>query len=162
MIIQKLSKYALICLFMWAFWGCTSTKKRNQPIYDETKSGFINPNTFQLYGVAENVEYGYTSDFPIPVGGKIKEEDVLNQRRYLNAITGPKGEKVIYRQLESCCYQKKNINGEMKLTYLDRYEISYEGNPQHFVIFIDSFEKGEMLAPKGFSFKIEEKKQKKQ
>ena len=106
-----------------------------------------------MYDVAEDVKYGYTSEMPIQVGGRNRNEHVLNQRRYLNALTGPKGQEVNYKQLESCCYVKKNLQGVTNLTYLDRYEISYEGNPQRFIIFIDTFEKGKMYAPKGFAFK---------
>jgi hypothetical protein len=140
--------------------GCTALEKTGdgvQPNDEDITFGYINPNTFQLYDVSKKVEYGYTSEFPIKVGGRVKGNYVLNERRYLNALTGPSGEKVIYKQLGSCCYLKKNIRGENQLTYLGKFEISYEGNPQHFIVFIDTFELGEMLAPKGFSFKTKDR-----
>jgi len=135
--------------------SCNAVEKtiKKDSIEEKIMFGYINPNTFQLYDVATEVKYGYTSEFPIKVGGRVKGEQVLHERRYLNALTGPKGEKVIYKQLGSCCYIKKNLQGENKLTYLDKFEISYEGNRQRFIIFVDTFEMDKMLAPKGFSFK---------
>lgn len=140
--------------------SCTpieQTTKNGQPDDEKTSLGYINPNTFQLYDVAEEVKYGYTSEFPIKVGGREKGDYLLNQRRYLNALTGPSGEKVSYKLLGSCCYSKRDIKGKNQLTYLDKVEISYEGNPQRFIVFIDTFENATMLAPKGFSFKTQPK-----
>ena len=137
--------------------SCTpleKTTKQGQIDDEKIMFGYINPNTFQLYDVAVDVTYGYTSEFPIKVGGRVKGDQVLNERRYLNALTGPKGEKVVYKQLGSCCYEKKNIRGENQLTYLDKFEISYEGNPQRFIVFVNTFERAKMFAPKGFSFKV--------
>jgi hypothetical protein len=156
-------KYHLCTIFICTLilFSCTAptkTPKSQEKGNEEMVFGYLNPNTFQLYEIAKDVKYGYTSEFPIQVGGRVKGEQVLNERRYLNALTGPKGEQVIYKQLDSCCYLKKNLRGENQLTYLDKFEISYEGNPQRFIVFIDTFDRGEtLLAPKGFSFKTKAK-----
>ena len=148
-------------IYMLMLIGCTPIEKttKSDQINDEkVVLGYINPNTFQLYDIATEVKYGYTSEFSIKVGGRVEGDHVLNERRYLNALTGPKGETVVYKQLGSCCYVKKNIRGENQLTYLDKFEIFYKGNPQRFIIFINTFEAAKMFAPKGFSFKVKAKK----
>ena len=66
--------------------SCTpleKTTKGNQVNNEDITFGYINPNTFQLYDIAEVVEYGYTSEFPVRVGGRVKGDYVLNERRYL-------------------------------------------------------------------------------
>ena len=151
----------MFLIYSLVLMSCTpieKTTKNGQVKDEEITFGYINPNTFQLYDIATEVKYGYTSEFPIKVGGRVKGDYVLNQRRYLNALTGPGGEKVSYKLLGSCCYLKRNIRGENQLTYLDKVEIAYEGNPQRFIVFIDTFERATMLAPKGFSFKTKPKK----
>ena len=42
--------------------------------------------------------YGYTEKNPIKVGGG--ENGPANERKYLNSLTGPNGEKVSYTEME--------------------------------------------------------------
>jgi hypothetical protein len=129
--------------------------KSNKTIADR-ESAFWDANTYQLYDISKDAKYAYTQGFPVKVGGKNKSEGPLNQRRYLNALLGPDGEKTHFKHVKSCCYKKiKQSNGSVQLTYLDQYQISLEGKKQRFIIFLSMFEKEEeLLAPRGFTFKV--------
>lgn len=127
--------------------------KSNKAAIDN-EGPFLNANTYQLYDISKDAKYAYTEGFPVKVGGQNKNEGPLNQRRYLNALLGPDGEKIYFKHIKSCCYKKvKQSDGNVQLTYLDQYEISVSGKKQRFIIFLSMFEKEELLAPRGFTFK---------
>ncbi len=131
---------------------CDASKQQN------TRRDYtlINPNTYQIYETAKDAKYAYTSEDPVKVGGHYINEGVLHQRRYLNALLGPNGEKVDYKNIGSCCFnQEQGKEGKVILKMIDKYELNYEGSERRFIIFITTFEKDEMKAPKGFTFKIE-------
>ncbi len=135
--------------------SCVATQNKSKEALE-----FIDPNTYQLYEVAKNASYAYTSKYPVKVGGQAKNEGRLNARRYLNALLGTDGKKVTYKLLKSCCYEKtKNNEGAKKLTFLDKYELEIEGTNRRSIIFISTFEKADMLAPKGFSFRIKKEEE---
>jgi hypothetical protein len=125
-------------------------------IMSKKETNFLDANTYQLYDISKDAKYAYIQGLPVKVGGKNKSEGPLNQRRYLNALLGPNGEKIHFKHVKSCCYKKvKQADGNIQLTYLDQYEISIEGKKQRFIIFLSMFEKEqELLAPRGFTFKI--------
>lgn len=111
----------------------------------------VDLNTFKIDQVAKSAAYGYSSQQPIKVGGADDNKGVLNERRFLNALRGPKGEKVTYELKGSCCYYKLPETSTSTIGLLDQYEVSVSG--QKYILFLSSFEtETELLAPRGFSF----------
>jgi len=141
----------LIIVYGITMISCDASKK----VRETRDFDFINPNTYQLYEVAESAEYAYTSDQPVKVGGYYHNEGVLNERRYLNALLGPNGEKVLYKNIGNCCFKReRGKEGKMVLKMINKYELNVEGSERRAIIFITPFEEDEMKAPKGFTFKI--------
>jgi hypothetical protein len=143
---------ALCFLFALLIISCDASKEASTT----RDLKFIDPNTYQLYDVAQDAKYAYTSDMPVKVGGFYQNERVLHERRYLNALLGPDGEKVTYKNIGNCCFERvRGKEGKMITKMITKYELTYEGSQRRFVIFISPFETDEMKAPKGFTFRIE-------
>ena len=113
----------------------------------------LDKNTFKLTAVSEDESYGYSSKNAIMVGaGEAMEQGPSNERRYLNALLGPNGEKVQYERQGSCC-QVKSDNGIMGYALLDIYEVKYDNSGKTFKLYLNMYDPGEIKAPKGFTFK---------
>jgi hypothetical protein len=142
----------VVALFTLA---CSSSKKASQN--PEKHGDFrhhprLDANTFRLTEVSEDSTYGYKPENPIKVGGALNHEGPTNERRFLNALLGPKGEKISYNRDGSCC-PFKTSNGFMGGGMLDAYEVTWEGLEKPITIYINMYDAGALQAPKGFTFK---------
>ncbi len=64
----------------------------------------------------------------------------------MNALAGPKGEKITYTKLESCCpFPTKR--SEMGVGLLDVYEIKWEGQKNPVILYLNIYEKGYLMVP---------------
>jgi len=103
---------------------------------------------FKITKMAKNKSYGYTKENPIKVGGS----DTLflgpqNQRKFLNGLTGPKGQSLKYRRVGSCCsFPLKGNRGGL----LDVYTVTYEGISEPVLLYLNMYESAELMAPVGF------------
>lgn len=108
--------------------------------------------TFRLTAISTDKTYGFTEKNPVKVGGVDKSEGPLNERRFLNALAGPNGEKVSYYRAGSCC-PVKSKNGFMGSALLDRYRVTWENTLDTVSIYINMYDYGELKAPVGFTIK---------
>lgn len=146
-------KSLLLASVILVFSSCISTKSTlknvddNAPIPTLTKD-----NTFLINAYSKDKKYGYDKDYPINVFYKNTKDENLNARRFLDALSGPKGEKIKYTKLESCCPfpSKKATVGA---GFLDIYEISWEGQKESIKLYVNIYEKGYLLVPIGLSIK---------
>ena len=134
--------------------SCSSSKKvavDNQP-YSPSERVLVNSQTFLLTEISADKSYGYTEDNPIKVGGVDKKEGPLNERRFLNALAGPQGEKVSYYRLGSCCIfdTENGLNGR---GLLDNYRVPWEGSQDTVSSYINMYDYGQLKAPVGFTIK---------
>ncbi|MBW3569934.1 MAG: hypothetical protein KY467_02395 [Gemmatimonadetes bacterium] len=92
--------------------------------------------------------YGYGRGNPIQVGGG-SESGAANQRRWLDALRGPRGEPVRYRRLGSCCHYE--ANGSQGV--LDAYQVTYPGLEKPVVLYMDMYAKSAVppAPPEGFT-----------
>ena len=142
-----MKNYIIIILFFSiVFSDCAIVSNFQE---SQVKRELIDLNTFKIEKVANNAVYGYTSQQPIKVGGVKDNEGILNSRRFLNALRGPKGEKVAYELKGSCCYHQLPEGSASNVGLLDKYEITVDGNK--YLIFLSTFEEEELFAPKGLS-----------
>lgn len=150
---KKISKITLFILFISVMASCVSTKSTlknvddNAPIPTLTKE-----NIFLLTEYSKDKKYGYEPDYPINVFYKNSKDENLNATRYLNALAGPKGEKITYTKLESCCPFPTKRN-EMGAGFLDIYELKWEGQKESVKLYLNIYEKGQLLVPVGLSIK---------
>lgn len=113
----------------------------------QTKQTLLDNQTFLISKYSDDPTYGYTEKNPVKVGGI--SEGPLNERRFLNALSGPNGEKVFYQRLGSCCpfNTPRGFGGQ---GLLDKYEVYYSGQEKPSVIYINMYDSEELLVPVGF------------
>lgn len=138
---------------LFLFVSCISTKSTlknvddNAPVPQLTKN-----NTFVIKEFSKDKKYGYDKDYPINIFYRGTKDDVINQQRFLNALAGPNGEAITFSKLESCCpFPSKNT--EMGAGFLDVYEIKWEGLKKPILLYLNIYERGQLMVPVGFSLK---------
>ena len=134
--------------------SCISTKSTIQNIDNSVIGPALNEafSSFIITKNATSKKYGYDEDYPVNVNFTSVQDGFKNQLRFLNALAGPKGEKINFTQKESCCPfpTKKTDTGAGTI---DVFEITWEGQTKPVLLYINKFEKGELLIPVGFSGK---------
>ncbi len=109
-------------------------------------------NTFVITEYSKDKRYGYEKEYPINIFYSNTKNETINQQRYLNALTGPKGEKITYTKLESCCpFPTKR--SEMGAGFLDVYELKWEGQQNPVTLYLNIYEKGILMVPVGLTLK---------
>jgi hypothetical protein len=142
----------IISLVVFFTTSCVSTKSTIKNIDDTIASPTVNPNLecFIFTKISQNKKYGYDEDYPINVGFSTPEEGLKNQTLFLNALAGPKGEKIKYTKKESCCpYPTKKE--AMGVGLIDKYEIVWDGIKKPIILYLNKYERGELLIPVGFT-----------
>ena len=143
----------IILSFFVVFASCVSTKNTIKNIDDTAIIPQITDGQFILTEIAIDSKYGHSEFYPVNIGFSIYENsNNLNVNRFFNALTGANGEKVTYKLLETCCpFPSKN--NKMGAGTLDLYEIYFDGKTSNKKIYINTYEKGKVMCPKGFSIK---------
>lgn len=109
-------------------------------------------NTFVITEYSKDQKYGYEKEYPINIFYSNTKNETINQQRYLNALAGPKGEKITFTKLESCCpFPTKR--SEMGAGFLDVYELKWEGQQNPVTLYLNIYEKGVLMVPIGLSLK---------
>ncbi|MFM1753552.1 MAG: hypothetical protein RLZZ236_491 [Bacteroidota bacterium] len=132
--------------------SCVSTRSSLKNVDDSAPDLVVNAdNTFEIKQFSTDKKYGYDKDYPINIFYKTSNTDA-NQERFLNALAGPKGEKITYTKLESCCpFPTKR--SEMGAGFLDVYELKWEGQKKPIQLYINIYEKGSVMVPLGLRLK---------
>lgn len=130
--------------------SCTATKQVSKN-YQQT---LLDKDTFLLEEISTDKQYGLTPEFPVEVGGALNSQGPSNERRYLNALTGPNGEKISYYRAGSCCPVKSDnsLIGH-GLVPLDDYRVTWEGSTDTVSIYINMYDSSKLKAPYGFGKK---------
>ena len=109
-------------------------------------------NTFVITEYSKDKRYGYEKEYPINIFYSNTKNETINQQRYLNALAGPKGEKITYTKLESCC-PFPTQRSEMGAGFLDVYELKWEGQQNPVTLYLNIYEKGVLMVPVGLTLK---------
>ena len=125
------ARVALVAALLTLIWGCSS--------------GSL------LDGVSKDPTYGYTEANPIKVGGAHEDTGPANERRFLEALRGPRGQKISYERMGSCC-PFDTVEGDFGKRLLDVYEVTYSGMQTPVRLYVNMYDRGQLLAPKGFSY----------
>jgi len=145
---KKSILYFGILLFSFS---CISTKLTLKNIDNSAPTPKLaNATTFKITEYSKDKKYGYDRQYPIPIFYENTKNDTINQQRFLNALAGPKGEKITYTKLESCCpFTTKR--SEMGAGFLDVFELKWEGQKKPIVLYLNIYEKGYLRVPMGLS-----------
>lgn len=141
----------LSCIFLIT--SCISSKSTLQNVDNNAPVPKLSKNnTFIITEFSKDKKYGYDKDYPINIFYQGTHNEVINQQRFLNALAGPNGEAITFSKLESCCpFPSKNT--EMGAGFLDVYEIKWEGQKKPILLYLNIYEKGQLMVPVGFSLK---------
>ncbi len=132
--------------------SCVSTRSTLKNVDDSAPDLVIKDNnTFDIKLFSTDKKYGYDKDYPINIFYQTSKSDI-NQERFLNALAGPKGEKITYTKLESCCpFPTKR--SDMGAGFLDVYELKWEGQKKPIILYLNIYEKGILMVPFGLRLK---------
>ncbi|RTY89106.1 2-dehydro-3-deoxyphosphooctonate aldolase [Flavobacterium sp. GT3R68] len=146
-------KISLLLLFLITITSCVSTKSTLKNVDDNAPIPKLNPdNTFVITQYSKDPKYGYNADYPINIFFRNTKDENVNQQRFLDALTGPNGEAIMYKKLESCCpFPTKR--SEMGAGFLDVYEVTWKGQSKPVKLYINIYEKSVLMVPVGFGLK---------
>ncbi|AXT51023.1 2-dehydro-3-deoxyphosphooctonate aldolase [Aquimarina sp. BL5] len=132
------------------FFSCSSTKQ----ISKNSSQIQGNNNTFLITEISTDKTYGLSPKNPVEVGGAKNSQGPKNERRFLNALAGPNGEKISYYRAGSCCPVKsKNDPFGFGSVMLDNYRVTWENSKDTISIYINMYDSGKLKAPVGFTIK---------
>jgi hypothetical protein len=133
--------------------GCTSTKSTLQNTDDNAPNlQLTQRNTFIITEYSTDKKYGYNKDYPINIFFNNTNNETINQERFINALAGPKGEKITFTKLESCCpFPTKR--SDMGAGLLDVIELKWDGQKQPVLLYLNIYEKGVIKVPVGLTLK---------
>ena len=148
-----MKKTALLIALFISITSCTSKKSTIKNIDNDAPNlQLVENNTFLISEFSTDRKYGYDKDYPINIFFESTRNETINQQRFLNALAGPKGEKITYTKLESCCpFPTKR--SEMGAGLLDVYELKWEGQKSPVILYLNIYEKGVLMVPFGLSLK---------
>jgi hypothetical protein len=148
-----MKKTALLIALLICITSCTSTKSTIKNIDDDAPNlQLVENNTFYIAEFSKDRKYGYDKDYPINIFFESTRNETINQQRFLNALAGPKGEKITYTKLESCCpFPTKR--SDMGAGLLDVYELKWEGQKSPVILYLIIYEKGVLMVPFGLRLK---------
>ncbi|WP_144891893.1 2-dehydro-3-deoxyphosphooctonate aldolase [Flavobacterium tiangeerense] len=133
--------------------GCTSTKSTLQNTDDNAPDlQLTQKNTFIITEYSTDKKYGYNKDYPVNIFFNNTNNETINQERFINALAGPKGEKITFTKLESCCpFPTKR--SDMGAGLLDVYELKWNGQKTPVLLYLNIYEKGVIKVPVGLTLK---------
>ena len=147
-----MKKIFAVFLLFTVLTSCISLKSTIMNIDDSIPGPGLNEKygSFIITKNAKDSKYGYNQDYPVNVGFTSLEDGEKNQLRFLNALAGPNGEKIKFEMKDPCCpYPTKK--SDMGAGMIDTFEITWEGQKKPVLLYINKFEKGELMIPVGFT-----------
>ncbi|RDI56198.1 2-dehydro-3-deoxyphosphooctonate aldolase [Flavobacterium glaciei] len=148
-----MNKSILLIALLMSIASCSTTQSTLKNTDDNAPSLTLSKNnTFIITEFSKDKKYGYDKDYPINIFYNNTKNETINQDRFLNALAGPKGEKITFTKLESCCpFPTKR--SEMGAGFLDVYELKWEGQKKPILLYLNIYEKGILMVPTGLSLR---------
>ena len=149
---MKTFQLLLLVLFTAFFTSCGSVKSTLQNVDNNAIKPPVRNNQFIINEYASDGKYGYDKDYPINLGFENEKNSPKNIVYFFNALVGPKGEKITYTKIDNCCPfpSKRSVMGAGTL---EVYVITMEGSDTKFNLYVNIYEKGKVLCPKGLKIK---------
>lgn len=146
-----MKKIALFITMILILASCGSIKSSIKNVDNNAPMPVVgNNNAFVITQYSKDKKYGYEKDYPINIFYRGTKNDTINQKYFLNALAGPKGEKITYKKLENCCPFPTKTS-DMGAGFLDVYELSWEGLKKPIILYLNIYERGQLMVPLGLS-----------
>lgn len=148
-----MKKISLVIVILITITSCTSTQSTIKNVDNNAPTPTLKDrNTFVITEFSKDKKYGYDKDYPINIFFENTRNETINQQRFLNALSGPNGEQITFTKLESCCpFPTKR--SEMGAGLLDVYELRWKGQQNPVTLYLNIYEKGNLMVPVGLSLK---------
>lgn len=147
-------KLLLLPLTLLCLSGCASQKNSSGNVLGDTRTKpylYHSDSTFLITNVASDSTYGYSEANPVKVGGVHLGSGPRNERRFLEALRGPKGERLIFSRAGSCC-SFETPNGVINNSgLLDRYRVTWSGSSDTISIYLNMYDEGDLFIPIGLT-----------
>jgi hypothetical protein len=145
-------KYLFSILTTLLLTSCVSTKSTLKNVDPTALRPLVKDKAYVITEYASDGKYGYDQDYPINIGNIRENQEDINIAYYFNSLEGPKGEKITYKKVDTCCpFPSKNTT--MGAGTLGIYEVTFEGSNKKTTLYFNIYEKGKILCPKGFTIK---------
>lgn len=149
---MKTFQLLILVLFTAFFTSCGSVKSTLQNVDNNAIKPPVRNNQFIINEYASDGKYGFDKDYPINLGFENEKYSPKNIVYFFNALEGPKGEKITYTKIDNCCPFPSN-KSVMGAGTLEVYVITMEGNDTKLNLYLNIYEKGKVLCPKGLKIK---------
>lgn len=157
---KYLLKISFTFLILFIIIACS--KKVSYPTYFEGQNTVehlptLNDSTLAITEVSTDYKYGRIESKPIFLGVKDVSESGENRIMFLNALAGPNGEELTFKRYKSCCpfrtQNSKTVGVDQKFGLLDIWIITYKGIAKPDTLYINAYDQGKLIAPKGYIIK---------
>jgi hypothetical protein len=149
---MKTYQLLILLLFTAFFTSCGSVKSTLKNVDNNAIKPPVRNNQFIINEYASDGKYGFDKDYPINLGFENEKYSPKNIVYFFNALEGPKGEKITYTKIDNCCPFPTN-KSVMGAGTLEIYVITMEGNDTKLNLYLNIYEKGKVLCPKGLKIK---------
>jgi hypothetical protein len=149
---MKTYQLLILLLFTAFFSSCGSVKSTLKNVDNNAIKPPVRNNQFIINEYASDGKYGFDKDYPINLGFENEKYSPKNIVYFFNALEGPKGEKITYTKIDNCC-PFPTIKSVMGAGTLEVYVITMEGNDTKLNLYLNIYEKGKVLCPKGLKIK---------
>ncbi|REG99770.1 2-dehydro-3-deoxyphosphooctonate aldolase [Flavobacterium aquicola] len=147
-----MKKTVLFIALLLIITSCGSIKSSLKNVDNSAPVPVVKNNAFVITAYSKDKKYGYNKDYPINIFYRGTKNDSINQKYFLNALAGPKGEKITFTKLENCCpFPTKN--SDMGAGFLDVYELKWDGLKKPVILYLNIYERGQLMIPVGLSLK---------
>nr|WP_315255845.1 2-dehydro-3-deoxyphosphooctonate aldolase [uncultured Flavobacterium sp.] len=147
-----MKKTVLFIALLLIITSCGSIKSSIKNVDNTAPVPVVKNNAFVISAYSKDKKYGYNKDYPINIFYKGTKNDTINQKYFLNALAGPKGEKITFTKLENCCPFPTKTS-EMGAGFLDVYELKWAGLKTPIILYLNIYERGQLMVPVGLSLK---------
>lgn len=147
-----MKKTVLFIALLLTITSCGSIKSSLKNVDNTAPVPVVKNNAFVINAYSKDKKYGYNKDYPINIFYRDTKNDTINQQYFLNALAGPKGEKITFTKLENCCPFPTKTS-EMGAGFLDVYELKWAGLKTPITLYINIYERGQLMVPIGLSLK---------
>lgn len=148
---KKLFFY-ILPLISLVFASCASINSTLKNVDNNAITPAIKDGHYVITEYSNDGKYGYDQDYPINIGFINEKNGPKSIAYFFNALEGESGAKITYAKVDSCCPfpTKRSVMGG---GILDIYEVKFEGQNKSVLLYINIFDKGKVLCPKGFFIK---------
>ncbi|RZJ70475.1 2-dehydro-3-deoxyphosphooctonate aldolase [Flavobacterium sp.] len=147
-----MKKLIFLSLLCFSLASCVSTKNTIMNIDESAPEPKLKGDTFIVTEFSTNPKYGYHPDYPVNVFYRTSKNETINAERYLRALSGPNGEKIFFKKVDSCC-PLSTTHSDMGAGFVDIYELRWIGQKKKVLLYINIYSKGEVKVPVGLGLK---------